>query len=113
MKNKKLVGISLVVSAITMLLTLFVAPSNDKKTARFLSAIALVGGLIGALMACEQAMCHLKKKAIVPDEDEDELLFDEDSIEDVSVIHAESEDAVTILHCDVPCDEDATEADFV
>ena len=113
MKNKKLVGISLIVSAITMLLTLFVAPSNDKKTARFLSAIALVGGLIGALMACEQAMSHLKKKAIVLDEDEDELLFDEDSIEDVSVIHAESEDAATVLHCDVPCDEDATEADFV
>ena len=113
MKNKKLVGISLVVSAITMLLTLFVAPSNDKKTARFLSAIALVGGLIGALMACEQAMSHLKKKAIVLDEDEDELLFDEDSIEDVSVIHTESEDAATVLHCDVPCDDEATEADFI
>ena len=113
MKNKKLVGFSLVVSAISVLLTLFVAPSNDKKTSRVLSAIALVGGLIGALMACEQACARLGKKATVLDEDEDDFLFDEDAIEDVSVIHTESEDAATVLHCDVPCDDEATEADFV
>ena len=109
MKNKKLIGISLVVSAFTALLTLFVAPSSDKKTARFLSALALIAGLVGALMACEQACSRLKKKAVVIDEDEDDVLFDEDAIEDVSVIHAESE----VLHCDVPCDEEATEADFI
>ena len=113
MKNKKLIGLSLVVSAFTMLLTLFVAPSSDKKTSRFLSAFALIAGLVGALMACEQACCRMmKKKAIAPDEGEDDVLFDEDGIEDVTVIHAESEER-PILHCDVPCDEEATEEDFI
>ena len=113
MKNKKLIGLSLVVSAFTMLLTLFVAPSSDKKTSRFLSALALIAGLVGALMACEQACCRVKKKAISIDEDEDDVLFDEDAIEDVSVIHAESEEPEPVLHCDIPCDEEATEEDFI
>ena len=114
MKNKKLIGLSLVVSAFTMLLTLFVAPASDKKTSRFLSALALIGGLIGVALACEQACCRLKKKQ--PALDDDDELFDEEDLDGaVEVIHAEEEgdDCATVLHSEVPCDEEATEAVFI
>ena len=111
MKNKKLIGFSLVVSAFTMILTLFVAPSSDKKTSRFLSAIALIGGLIGAAMACEHACCRLSKKQIELDEDDE--LFDEEIDDTVSVIHADHMDDTDGLHAEIPRDEEATEADFI
>lgn len=118
-KQKKLLGLSLIVSAITMLFTLLIAPGKSKKTSRFLSVLALIEGLAGLFVATEEPRRQLRDRRAETELDDSEL-FDEDEADDaVSVIHAElsrtqeGEDATPRLNREIPCDEDATEADFI
>lgn len=118
-KQKKLLGISLIVSAITMLFTLLIAPSKNKKTSRFLSVLAFIEGLVGLFVTTEEPRRQLRNRRSETELDDSEL-FDEDEADDaVSVIHAEisraqeTDDAAPHLDREIPCDEDATEADFI
>ena len=118
-KQKKVLGISLIVSAITMLFTLLIAPSKSKKTSRFLGVLAFLEGLAGLFVATEEPR-RLRREHRAEVLTEDGELFDEDEADDaVSVIHAElshtheGEGGAPRLHIEVPCDEDACEEDFI
>ncbi|MBE6662791.1 MAG: hypothetical protein E7606_05910 [Ruminococcaceae bacterium] len=117
-KQKKILGISLIVSAITMLFTLIIAPARNKKTSRFLGFLAALEGLAGLFVTLEEPRRLLRQRRaeLVVDDGE---LFDEDEADDaVSVIHAELShsgegEGAPALHFDVPCDEEASEEDFI
>ena len=112
-QNKKFLGISLIVSAITMLFTLLVAP-KDKKGARLLALVAFLEGMAGLLVAVDEPKRLIRRPSLDLELDDEEL-FGED--ED-SVLYAElsreneDEDAPTLCR-DVPCDDETTEEDFM
>ncbi|MBO5305868.1 MAG: hypothetical protein J6B12_03805 [Clostridia bacterium] len=88
-KQKKLLGISLIVSAITMLFTLLVVPSRNKKASRFLGFLAVIEGLAGLFVATEEPRRELRRKKAEAFEDDGEL-FEEDEADDAAdVIYAE------------------------
>ena len=114
-QNKKFLGISLIVSAITMLFTLLVAP-KDKKGARLLAFVAFLEGMAGLLVAVEEPRRLIRRRRADVEIDEDEL-FDEDEapLAD-SVLYAEGAhegESAPSLCREVPCDEEATEEDFM
>lgn len=105
-KHKKVVGISLIVSAVTMLVTMLAAPSKEnRKASRTLGVLAALEALVGLAALLEEPGRLLRRKAKEPLLDEEELFFED-----------EEDDAVTVVHAvppEIPCDEEASEADFM
>ncbi len=116
-QNKKFLGISLIVSAITMLFTLLVAP-KDKKGARILAFIAFLEGMAGLLVAVDEPRRLIRRRSADVEIDEGELFDEDEALDADSVLHAEGArenegEGAPSLCCDVPCDDEATEADFM
>ena len=115
-QNKKFLGISLIVSAITMLFTLLVAP-KDKKGARLLAFVAFLEGMAGLLVAVDEPKRLIRRPSLDLKLDDEEL-FGEDETLDASALFSElsreneGEEAPTLCR-DVPCDDEATEEDFM
>ena len=114
-QNKKFLGISLIVSAVTMLFTLLVAP-KDKKGARLLALVAVLEALAGLCVAVEEPKRLLRRRKLDVDIGGEEL-FGEDEDTD-AVLYAELSrdgegEGAPALCRDVPCDEEATEEDFM
>lgn len=115
-KNKQILGTSLLLSGFAVLATMMFVPSKDKKTSRVLSFIALISGVVGFLLTSNLPKRFFKTKERVADDGE---LFEEEDLDDtISVIHAELSDtedgeATPKLNIEIPCDEEATEEDFI
>jgi len=117
-KQKKILGISLIASAITMLFTLIIVPSKSKKTSRFLSVLALLEGLAGLFVATEEPRQELRRRRAEALCDDAELFGDDEADDAASAIHSslayasEGEASAPHLHIEIPTDGEA-EADFI
>ena len=117
-KQKKVLGLSLIVSAITMLFTLLVAPSKDKRGSRFLAVLAFFEGLAGLLVAVEEPRRLLHRRSGDVEVDEDELFDEAEALAADSAMYAEPSqegecECAPSLNREIPCDDEATEADFM
>ncbi len=116
-QNKKFLGISLIVSAVTMLFTLLVAP-KDKKGARLLALVAVLEALAGLCVAVEEPKRLLRRRKLDVEIDDEELFGDDEEQAILSAMQAELSrdgegEGAPVLCRDVPCDEEATEEDFM
>ena len=114
-QNKKFLGISLIVSAITMLFTLLVAP-KDKRGARLLAFVAFLEGMAGLLVAVEEPRRLIRHRHADVEIDDGELFDEAEALDADSALYAEASgegECAPCLNREVPCDEEATEEDFM
>ena len=117
-KQKKVLGLSLIVSAITMLFTLLVSPSKDKRGSRILAVLAFLEGITGLLVAVEEPRRLLHRRSGDVEIDEGELFDEAEATEADSAMYADPSrececECAPTLNREIPCDDEATEADFM
>ena len=98
-KKRKILSISLVASAISMLFTILFVSSREKKGARILGVVALLEAIVGFFVLLEDPrslLRSLRRRAAKIEEVYEDVDAEEPCM-DMS---------------DIPCDDEATEADF-
>ena len=115
-KFKQTLGISLIASAVTLLLSLPAFSDSKKKASPLMGFLAVIGGFLGLFLVKDAKLPCLKKET----EEQPTELFEEKDLEDIgAVMNAElfhtndgEDSGAPRLDIEIPRDDEASEADF-
>jgi len=115
---KENLGISMLISAISLVFTFLVLAMRKKSLLQAMLVFAAAEGTVGALLVTERE--RKKERAEAAAKEEPEELFDEEESREAelrvrSVLGGQRDDEyedVPAVRREIPRDEDATEADF-